>query len=451
MLINFSVENWMSFKEKAFFSMVASRERQHGERLSQIKKYKMRVLPTAVIYGGNASGKTNFFKALSFARRFIVVGSRPGSMILTEPYKLDSKFASQPSKFHFEILVKEETGEENIYEFSFSVTRKIVLEEKLVLISSSSEKILYHRADGQPNFHSDFEKDSFLQFAFQGTRDNQLFLTNSISQKVKTFSAVFEWFNSQLTLIGPDARFGNVELFFEENSPLYGEMNEILPKLDTGIEKLGGEEVSFEKINIPEKYKDDLREEIKDGDTVSVAAGIKGERFVISKRDDGELICKKLITYHKNASGDNIKFELKEESDGTERIIDLLPAFLSISEEASDIVCIVDELDRSLHTLLTRSLLESYLDTRNLNSRSQLLFTTHDALLMDQDIFRRDEMWVTERTASGSNLLSFNDYKDVRYDKDIRKSYLQGRLGGVPRLCLNGKVIKSCCDNGRCK
>ncbi len=77
MLINFSIENWMSFREKASFTMAATKEQQHGNRLSKLKKYRLRVLPTAAIYGGNASGKTNFFKAINFAKQFITRGALP--------------------------------------------------------------------------------------------------------------------------------------------------------------------------------------------------------------------------------------------------------------------------------------------------------------------------------------------------------------------------------------
>lgn len=103
----------------------------------------------------------------------------------------------------------------------------------------------------------------------------------------------------------------------------------------------------------------------------------------------------------------------------------------------------IDEVDRSLHTLLIRRLLEGYLTRCSHNSRSQLLFTTYNVLLMDQNLFRRDEMWIAERNAEGiSSLLSFSEYKDVRYDKDIRKSYLQGRLGGIPRILLQSHIEK---------
>jgi AAA15 family ATPase/GTPase len=105
-------------------------------------------------------------------------------------------------------------------------------------------------------------------------------------------------------------------------------------------------------------------------------------------------------------------------------------------------VYVIDEVDRSLHTLLTHKLLDAYLATCSTETRTQLLLTTHDVLLMDQNLLRRDEMWVAERDASGnSSLMSFSEYKDIRYDKDIRKSYLQGRLGGIPRILLSGNFM----------
>jgi AAA15 family ATPase/GTPase len=133
------------------------------------------------------------------------------------------------------------------------------------------------------------------------------------------------------------------------------------------------------------------------------------------------------------------------------RVIDLLPVFLDLCVQNSKKVYVIDELDRSLHTLLTRHLLEGYLSSCSPESRAQLLFTTHDVLLMDQDLVRRDEMWITERAASGgSSLMSFSEFKDVRYDKDIRKSYLQGRLGGIPRVFFDGRNVHAWHEN-ECK
>ncbi len=434
MLIRFTVENWRSFLKPATLTMIAGRERQHGERVPRVPKYPVRILPIAGLYGGNASGKTNFFKALNFLRRLVLKGTEPDGPISVEPFRLQTEEGeSSPCRFSIEILV-----DEIIYEFSTAVTRKEILEEKLVKITSKSETTLYHRKGKTPNFDETLKKDEFIHFAFRGTRENQLFLTNAVSQKVETFKPVYDWFRYQLDMIAPDTRFARFEHFIEETAEMYSQMNEMLRRLDTGISSLGGIKAQFENILLPAELKNHLIDKAKDGETFRLHNIATEERFIV-KRENGTLKAKKLVSIHEKPDGTKIQFDLRQESDGNQRIIDILPAFIILSNIVGKKVFVFDELDRSLHTLLTRTLLENYLSNCSQSTRSQLLFTTHDALLMDQDLLRRDEIWVTERSADGSsNLFSFSEYKEIRYDKDIRKSYLQGRLGGIPRLLLDG-------------
>jgi uncharacterized protein len=429
MIVRFSVENWMSFRDRVSFEMAATRERQHRSRVPKLDKYRLGILPIAAIYGGNASGKTNLFKALNFAKFLVTKGIQPEGLIPIEPFRLESTCSEKPSRFSFELLINE-----TIYEFFFALTRKTILEEKLVNITSTGEKVLYDRRNSSITFDATLKKDPFVNFVFKGTRDNQLFLTNSVSQKVDTFRPVYDWFRDTLDLVAPDSRFEPFEQFLDEGHMLFAPMNEMLLKLDTGIVHLGGEEIPFENIPVPKQVQLKLQEDIKECMTMRLLTGPGNERFIVTRRN-GELLAKKLITFHPNLDGTESKFEMSQESDGSQRVIDLLPAFLMISAAKSKKVFVIDEVDRSLHTLLTKRLLEMYLSNCSAESRAQLLFTTHDVLLMDQRLLRRDEMWVAERNAEGvSSLFSFSEYKDVRYDKDIRKSYLQGRLGGVPRI-----------------
>ncbi len=432
MLIELQIENWMSFRDKTVFSTAASRERQHGERLPQLSKYKLKILPVAAIYGANASGKTAFFRAMSFVKDLVVDGTRPDAFILVEPFKLQAKYKDSPSKFSFSILV-----EDRIHIFSFSVTRKTVLEEKLTEIQPAGEKVLYHRKSGKCKFDSALPDQKFLQFAFQGTRENQLFLTNAISQKVETFRPVFDWFDDTLELVSPDSQYARFDQFLDEEHSLYTIMNAILPKLDTGIHSIGGEEVPFDSILIPENFKTEIREKLKAGDAARIEVGRTSERIIIT-RQEGEISAKKLVTFHTSQEGEEIKFDLRQESDGSQRLLDLLPAFFAICAKNSKKVFVIDELDRSLHTLMTRRLVQLFLTSCSPNSRAQLFLTTHDVMLMDQEILRRDEMWITEKSKNGASTLhSFSEYKDVRSDKDIQKSYLQGRMGGIPKVLVN--------------
>jgi AAA15 family ATPase/GTPase len=434
MLVRFTVQNWMSFQNEASLSLVASKEKQHGQRVSSVEKYRTRVLPLAAVYGGNASGKTNLFKALSFIKNLVVRGTNPSSAIPVEVFLLDPKSATAPARFALEILV-----EEKIYAYSFAVTRKAVLEEKLVEVLSSSEKVLYERTGSRIVFDKSLEKDQALHFVSRGTRDNQLFLTNSISQKVERFRTVYDWFENHLQLVAPDSRFGRFERFLENGSRTLCAMRDALARLDTGITNLDFEAVRLDDFALPTEFLANIDESLKEGD---VALLMLRDPIALSRKD-GELVARKLVTIHSNSLGESVKFGMEFESDGARRVIALLPVFLDLCVEDSRKIYVVDELDRSLHTLLTRQLLHGYLSRCTSESRAQLLFATHDVLLMDQDLLRRDEIWITERTeSSGSSLTSFSTFKDVRYDKDIRKSYLQGRLGGVPRVFFDGRNVQ---------
>ncbi|MBF0495994.1 MAG: AAA family ATPase [Deltaproteobacteria bacterium] len=441
MIIRCSVENWMSFRNQVSFSMIASRERQHGARVPRIGKYKTKILPVAAIYGGNASGKTNFFKALSFVKRLVVEGTQTDSRIPVDLFRLDPEGANRPARFAFELLI-----DETIYEFSFAVTPEAVLEEKLVVISGNSEKILYDRRDGTLYFDLTLKESNRLQFVFDGTRDNQLFLTNSVSQKVETFKPIYDWFKNTLILVAPDSKFEELDWLMDERHHWYSDINNMLSQLDTGIARLSGEEIPIDSLSLPEPLKKKIEEELKEGMSIRLRGEPINARLVINRKN-GELMAKKMVTFHLKSDGTEAGFETWQESAGSQRVIDLLPAFLELTAVGSKKVYFIDEVDRSLHTLLTKHLLDTYLAGCTTETRAQLIVTTHDVLLMDQELLRRDEMWVAERDAMGvSNLISFSEYKDVRYDKDIRKSYLQGRLGGIPRILLGGGLVYSCRD-----
>ncbi len=433
MIINFSFENWRSFQEKAAFTMIATREQQHNERIPYINKYRARILPTAAMYGGNASGKTNFFQAVRFVKNMVLEGTgvQTDKPIAVEPFRLNPEMKAKPCRFTIEILV-----DEIIYELIFAVTKQEVVEERLTKITSSNETVLYDRKGEEVSFHDTLKNNQALKYAFRGTRANQLFLTNSVSQKNNEFLPVYKWFKESLVLVAPDARFGNYSLFIDEDNPLYADMSNLLPLLDTGIISLGSKELPLDDLPVSNKFITDIKEKLLEGNSGLISFFVNHYWFVVSLKN-GELIAKKLVTKHLDALGDEIEFEMQHESDGSRRVIDLLPAFLGASAKDSKKIYFIDEIDRSLHTLLSQKLIGFFQASCSKKSRSQIILSTHDLLLMDQDIFRRDEMWVTERNADGSsNLFSFSEYKELRNDKDLRKSYLQGRLGGVPKILL---------------
>lgn len=130
-----------------------------------------------------------------------------------------------------------------------------------------------------------------------------------------------------------------------------------------------------------------------------------------------------------------VPFDLSAEASGTQRLLALMPMLydLTTAGPLRERVYVVDELDRCFHTMLTKRLVELFLSSCGADTRKQLLFTTHDLFLMDQDLMRRDEMYIAERSlAGGAELVALNEFRGIRYDKDLIRSYLDGRFGGIP-------------------
>jgi len=410
--------------------MVASRrEKQHQERLSVIGKTGTRLSPVCAIYGANASGKSNLCKALVFVQDLVVNGTPLNGTITVTPYRLDAESSEKPSRFEVAMLINE-----RCYEFGFSATRTHIIEEWLTEILGSREKALYRR-NAEEGIRCYVGNKQRMEVVAEGTRKNQLFLTNTIDQNVDEFRPIYAWFQESLAFIAPESRF--VPLYDKEiNDSLYQEVGEYLSGLDTGISRLEWKEYALETVELPQ----DVVDAFKKGAGTAVAQSPSGEILQVY-RESGHLTARRLTAVHTAEDGTTAAFDMNLESDGTRRLLDVLPAFLAMLDSDRTRVFVVDELDRSLHTLLTKHLLESFLSNCKPTSRVQFIFTTHDVLLMDQDLLRRDEMWVTERLSSGeTTLTSFSAYKDIRSDKDIRKSYLQGRLGGIPRILLAGTL-----------
>ena len=442
MLIHFTVENWRSYRDKTVLNFVANKEKQHSERVAESGKSKLRLLPCIAIYGGNASGKSNIVKALQFAKWMIVTGPAVNRSIPIETFRVDPQSRQKPVSFSFEIVVSDEKDKDNsdIFEYSFVLGRNKVQKEKLILVKSNSEVTLFERSLDEEtgytytvDFDSSIQKDTVLRSVLVSTRDNQLFLTNAASQNVSKYNkhkflGVFSWF-TRLICITPDTVQG---ISFVQQKD---EIANYLRLCGTGVVGFGLENVDPQNIEIPPRILDRLTQE----PSILNLPSASGRRFVCRRNDDGNIEVQKFVTYHSSDSGENIPFDTREESDGTLRVMDLLPRFIDASQPESEQVIVIDELDRSLHSLLLRGLLEGYLSSCNKNSRSQLIFTTHDLYQMDQNLFRRDEMWVTERKNDGSTeLVPLSSFRNIRSDTVIRNLYLNGHVGGIPKISLTG-------------
>ena len=357
----------------------------------------------------------------------IINGSRPEEILPIYPYSLDDEYLKKPSEFSFGMLI-----DDTIYEYTCAINQKQVIEEKLTEIKPKDKKILFHRKSDEIIFCDSIRDREFLDFIFKSTRKNQLFLTNSVFQNADHFKKIYDWFED-IEIITPDVTFRAFEKLLDKSGSLYNEINNYFKSCDVGIDKIEWEEIQFNLLPIDDSLKMQLSN-ISEGKTFRLEIG--HERILVTKKNSN-ILAKRMIAIHTNNKGKDVKFNLSSESDGTLRAIDLFPAFSELCNDTSRIY-IIDEIDRSLHPLLVQHLIEMYLDSCNDSKNGQLIFTTHDTNLINQKILRRDEIWTIDRDKSGaSKFISFSDFQGIRYDQNIRKSYLDGRFGGIPTLGIN--------------
>jgi len=440
MLLSFQTRNFLSFRDPVEFSTVASREIQHGERLIRVRDH--RILPTSAIFGGNGSGKSNLAAALRFARRLVTVGTDPDDPTGRRAFKLDEACSAEPSWFQFELLA----ADEKCYRYEFEIDDRHVAMERLVEIRPASEKVIFSRDGANPGQGWDLEffdnksrfsddDRQFLRFVARGTRGNQLFLRETVDRNVAFFRPVYDWFASQLVILEPDSSLEPLETILQERDDLREFASAELRNADTGIAELLSEEIPLNAATeIPPEMRDRARRDLKKEGVGLLFRSTAGHRLSIYLHQ-GDLVVSRLYTQHEALGGRRVRFEMNEESEGTRRLIDLLPALFDLKNPKTRRVYVVDELDRSMHSALTRSLLEGFLSAYDPDRRGQLIFTTHEEQLMSQDLLRRDEIWFLTKGRDGASFLEcLADYEGVRNDTDIRKGYLLGRYSGIPEI-----------------
>lgn len=436
MLIRFTVSNFCSFKDEAELSMIPSMERSHKCQVFRTEKSNtINLLRGAVIYGSNASGKSNLVKAISYAKNLITKGKSANKKLDLQQFKLDNDTRKMPTRFEFEIQCNN-----TMYAYGFELFNTHVHEEWLYILKKTKEELIFERKhDVEDKFQfgdsllklSDDEQQ-VLKFVAKGTRANQLFLSETIDRNLNNFSDIYRWFDRSLKIMSPNSKVHGIEFKISEDSTFKDYLSKVLELADTGIKEIRTEKVSLDQFSgVFQNIIERIQEDMDDDQAAFIAEPESGKRIVLRKQD-GEFLAYKLSTTHRcDKGGPDISFDLDEESDGTRRLIELTPALYEMAHSDESSVHIIDEIDRSMHPHLTRMLVREHLESEK-NSKSQLIVTTHETSLLDVSLIRRDEIWFIQKTETGSSkLYSLNNFQP-RYDKDIRKDYLLGRYGAIP-------------------
>lgn len=433
MLVSLTLENWKSIRSAQKFDMSASRERRSGSSLAKLlPMYGTRkVLPLAAIYGANASGKTSFVDALSFIKFLVVQGVPVDHAIPVETYRLDRKTRMSPMRFSIEMLI-----DDRIYLYEVVLNTMEVLEERLRIERTRSYEIVFERDGSSFVFGSHYESER-NHFIAQGTRANQLFLHNAISQNANEFRPAYDWFAQTLVPLGLDAQYGSYySMLLRDDFREF--IDEKLRRYRTGVSRLELKTVTRESLNIPGAILDQIISSIPADRARFAQLRITtpdGPEIYIIDATGEEPAFQKVELGHRDADGNEIEFDLSQESTGTQRLIEILPLFfeLASNEGKGGRVYVVDELDRSFHTELTDDLVRTFIGDCNSETRNQLIFTTHDLLLMQDDKIRHDEQWVFENSESlGTTFTCIGKHPGVRSDTSLLLAYKSGVFGGYP-------------------
>lgn len=325
---------------------------------------------------------------------------------------------------------------------------------------TSDEKLIYtiNREDNSYDINKDFlnldeQSNNRISIYIEDSvnDDTQLFL-NSINDGKKTieskdnnplFKKVFNWFSNTLEVLGPgDEARGSIASLTQEKEEFKEDLGKYLELNDTGVIDIV--QVPVDNLsNVPAKIQDriidrittDIKTRNKNGNKVKISFNTilnTSQNIYIIQNKDKQIEYFELKFKHRNGT----LYSLSEESDGTVRLIELFSVLFHNDEK----VFVIDEIDRSLHPLLTYNFIESFKKQKSIN---QLIVTTHEDYILNLNLLRRDEIWFVDKNFEGnSKMFSLEEFKE-RFDKNISTSYLNGRYGGIPNLsCLFSEFDK---------
>lgn len=422
MLIKFRVENYKSFDAEQSLSLMTGESRDHRDHVYSVKGTD--ILRTAVLFGANASGKSNLVKAMIASRNLIL-----GYPIRREDYcRLTPENRDKPTAFEYTLEINNRFFS---YGLAVQLSTGTITEEWLYEHVQSSRVKIFHRI--QNDIKTDLELGEHDRMFFNvytaeaNTNRGMPFMLiiskmpQTSKGKLNSIHLVLNWFARSLRIIAagsaPFNRTEKTNSFTDAAIARYG----------TGITS-----VRYETLE-PPAYAQILPSDFLYGlvaanrqnnqesfSTVRLPTGI----YTISAKANGEPVVKKMVYDH-----NGVQFDYREESDGTNRLMELLPV-LDTSDE-KNITYVIDELDRSLHPQLTQKFIKDF-ESLDPNLRRQLILTVHESRLLDLNLLRRDEIWFINKNADGaSEVYSLEEYKE-RKDRKVDKSYLDGRYGGIP-------------------
>ena len=450
MLINFTVKNFKSFDDELLLNLSAAKRFSLDNTIS-VEAYHLNILPVTGIYGANGSGKSNLVNAVDFMRRKVTENLTPFPV----PFKLDCQSKeAEPSSFSVLFI----DSKNIMYHYGFSVCGSEVMEEWLsAYYGGMRESVLFERSRddlGKSEFEYYFGqkfikttvsgKRNYLDFTVSGLKSTRLLVTELAERKGNAAAFdVYEWFRNHLLIIKPGAVYSAIPFAFMVDKKFTALVTELLRNMDFDFEgfETSSRHLDLNSIMAQVGGNAEFREKLK----IELESSKEGfwdspwNRYsMIHKSLDGRFTEKTLLLKHKRKDGSIALLSIDEASSGFRRMLDLV-ILLMDGKMMQNTTVVIDEIEQSLHTVISRNLIE-VLNKNSIekNCKSQLVFITHDTNLLDIELLYRDEIQFMEkdRSTGASHITNFAEFK-VSPGLNLEKGYLDGRFGAIPLLHHN--------------
>lgn len=420
MLIQFSVTNFLSFRDETVLNLSTNKDNSHSENLLSFKNE--RILPSVAIYGANAAGKSNLHKALTAAIIMIRNSNnlQVDQPLMVTPFLLDSKSRFDKTKFDFIY-----TYNDVKYEYGFVLDSNQVWEEYLYEYKSSKPSLIFERSEINKYKFTTKTKSQLSQIVDKNT-SNKLFLATATSWNSDLTRDAYMWFATMIDTYDSqnleDLMYTEFDRHQNNNdSSLNTFMLHLLKKADINISNFNYESIKREVNQLPFELPPELQ---------GLMNPIPSAKKVLEQR--------RIVTSHQVVeNGEKKEYPLNyfDESNGTKRLFTYGPVLKNALENGRTII--IDEIDNALHPAMTKSLIEMFQNPNINKNNAQLIFNTHEISLLDLNLFRRDQIYFVEKNnkTGVSDLYSLDEFSP-RKSENIQKGYLQGRYGAMPFVNL---------------
>ena len=414
MLLRMGVSNYLSIAERQEISLVASKLKgPEGALIDVPGGSELKALPSAVIYGANASGKTNFIKAFRFMKQVVLYSHRRGDPDGGVPrisFGLNPDLADEPTQIDADFIVNDIR-----YQFGFECDDHAFTAEWLYAFPEGKRRKIFERSGNDVEFGPSFKGPKKVLVDLM--RPNSLFLSTATQNDHDVLTEIVSFFKN--------SRFNSAVSVAAEMLNSTIKKSQIDERTIKFLELIGTGVTGFKisDVDIPDNVRA-FTQEIKSLARKHMGDGIQFE----TTKENGKHVLLEL--QHKGTPNSQFFFSLERESSGTRRLILILNDIFKSLDEGS--LTIVDELDASLHTFAAEQILKLFADKEINKHGAQIICTTHDTNLLGSCVLRRDQVWLCEKDEVGASSVFPLSDKKSRPNDNFEQGYLEGRYGGIP-------------------